>query len=176
MGEFKSNRPARLTAALSVFAVAGVLLTSCAGTGTAGSAVEPTESAPAASLSATAVPTPVETTATPTPVATPEPSASAEKTSVEPFVTSATSSKDGIDVGALVPKIVESDGTCTASAERDGVTVQRSGKAVAASSYTGCPQLLLKGDQLAPGTWTVTVTYVSDTSAGTSQPKTVTVG
>lgn len=176
VGEIKPNRPARLTVALSVFAVAGALLTSCASVRSAGSVATPTETASVAASPSVAA-TSTAPTETPTVSATPVASDAASKGSVDPFVTSATATSGGIDVGALVPTVVESDGTCTAIAERDGVTVRRSGAAVAASSYTGCPQLLLQSADLVPGTWTVTVSYTSAESAGTSsKPRTVTVG
>lgn len=163
----------RLLAALSTVAVAGVLLTSCSGLARAGTAVDPTEAAPSVETSA---PAPIETSAAPTEAPAPTRTEAVAKAAVEPFITLPPAwNGEGIDVGALVPKIVETGGTCTATAVRDGVTVKKSGAAVAASSYTGCPQLLIAGDALVAGTWTVTVSYSSADSAGTSKPSTVEV-
>lgn len=175
MGEHEPNRPARLLAALSTAAVAGLLLTSCAGLARAGTAADPSESAPSTSASASA-PAPDETSTAPVEEPSPAQTEAAAKAPVEPFITlPPTWNGEGLDVGALVPKIVETGGTCTATAERDGVAVSRSGAAAAASSYTGCPQLLITGAELVPGTWTVTVAYASADSEGTSKPVTVTI-
>lgn len=177
MGEIEPNRPARLLGALTAVVAAGLLLTSCAGVSEAGAGGQ-TASAPAEPPSSSA-PAPSASTPAPSETASVAPSASASasasKAAVEPFVTSTAWDGKGIDIGALVPKVVESGGICTARAERDGTAVEQSGPAVAASSYTGCPQLVLKGAELVPGTWTVTVSYSSDTSAGTSKAASVTV-
>lgn len=159
------------------------LLASCSGLGAApgevapsasgSTAVVPSESAaPSSSASATPEPTAPLVVATPsTAVTTPG------KAAVVPFVTSATwdSGRGVIDVSAIVPKILES-GTCTAVAVKGDVTLQKSGDAAAASSYTGCSQLAIGGSELTSGTWSVTVSYASDESAGTSAARTVTVG
>lgn len=177
MGESTSHRTARGLAALAAAGVTALLLTSCAGL--AGAAGAP--SAPAGAVSSApaevASSAPAETPSAAASAPSGKPSTTA-KASVEPFITSALwDGKAGrLDVGALVPKVVESGGTCTLTAVRGGTRVEASGAAVAASSYTGCPQLAIDRDRLAAGDWTVTVSYASDASSGTSKPRAVTVG
>lgn len=157
------------------------LLASCSGLGAAPGEVAPSASgstavAPSESSAPSASAAP-ESTA-PLVVATPSTVVTTPgKAAVVPFVTSATwdSGRGVIDVSAIVPKILES-GTCTAVAVQGDVTLQKSGDAAAASSYTGCSQLAIGGSELTSGTWSVTVSYASDESAGTSAARTVTVG
>lgn len=180
MGESKSDHIARFGAAITAGLAAATLLTSCAGLSGGAGAVAPSATAvapPSASASASAEPsaaaTPEGSTA-PTPAAT----ETAGKQQVVPFITSATwDAKAGaLDVGAIVPVVVERAGTCTLTATRDGASLTVSGDAVATASYTGCPQLVLKDAGLTAGSWSVTVSYDSDDSAGVSAARTVTVG
>lgn len=183
VGESKNYHIARLGAAMTAGLAAATLLTSCAGlTGGAGavapSATAVASSSASASASASAGPS---ATATPEGSATPSAAATeaaATKEQVVPFITSATwDAKAGaLDVGAIVPVVVERAGTCTLTAQRDGAALTVSGDAVATASYTGCPQLVLKDAGLTSGAWSVTVSYDSDDSAGTSAARTVTVG
>jgi hypothetical protein len=93
---------------------------------------------------------------------------------VTPFITSATATGSRIDVSAIVPKVVESDGTCTLTLTKGGIVKTAKATAAAAASYTGCEPLSVKG--LGSGAWQVRLSYSSPESAGRSASRTVTVG
>lgn len=179
MGESKNYHIARLGAAMTAGLAAATLLTSCSGLlGGAGAAAPSATAVEPPSASASAAPSAAATPAdSPAPTATATEAASG-KERVVPFITSATwDAKAGaLDVGAIVPVVVERAGTCTLTATRGDASLTVSGDAVATASYTGCPQLVLKDAGLTAGSWSVAVSYDSDDSAGTSVARTVTVG
>jgi len=81
-----------------------------------------------------------------------------------------------IEVGAYVPGVVETGGTCTAVASapgEDAVTASVTAEPDAGS--TSCPGLSLPGEGLTSGGWAVRVSYESATVTGTSDPATVVV-
>ncbi len=160
---------------------AATLLTSCAGLPGAPGAVAPSASVVGTpSASAPVASDAPSASATPQDAATPStaPTGGSAKEQVVPFITSAAwDAKAGaLDVGAIVPVVVERAGTCTLTAVKDGASLSVSGDAVPTASYTGCPQLVLKDAALTAGAWSVTVSYDSDDSAGTSAARTVPVG
>lgn len=174
---------------LAVSAAAAVaLLTSCAQLGGAAGAggestPPPTASSPAAASSAPAA-TPSASasapSATPVPAATdpapsPLPTSSADgRAAVVPFVTAASASGTALDVGAIVPSVIESDGRCTATATSGDITRTATGAGIGASSYTGCEAMRIT--DVTPGTWQVHVRYDSATASGVSAVRSVTVG
>jgi hypothetical protein len=133
------------------------------------------------------VPTPTPDAPTPDPSATPfgspTPSATptlvpgSTKRAVSPFITLADwdASSSELDVSAIVPNLVESGGTCTATVTRNGVVRTASAPAAAVSTYVGCNPMTIPGSALSTGTWTVRVTYSSRTATGASAAKTVEV-
>jgi hypothetical protein len=132
------------------------------------------------SAPATATPTPGASDApTDAPSASPRPTASPATTraAVTPFITAALWDKDAnlLDVEAIVPKIVEDDGTCTLVARKGDTVRMVSQPAAPAASTTTCNPLQISGSKLTAGTWTVTISYVSARSTGVAASKTVTV-
>ncbi|RIX26578.1 hypothetical protein [Amnibacterium setariae] len=178
----------RVLGAAALLAAAATTLSACSQpAATPGAAA----SSPAADVvdPSVASPTPTEPVAadtplpTATPVATTAPSASAgpvdRRKAVTPFITTADwdAGAKALDVSAIVPGVVESDGTCTVTVSSGATTRTATSRGVGASSYAGCPAVSFAG--LAAGTWAVHVRYASDGAAGDSaagKNDTVTIG
>jgi hypothetical protein len=81
---------------------------------------------------------------------------------------------DQSGVNAQISGIFEDNGTCTARAVfgSSSNTVTKSSAGFGNASYTNCTPISWS---LSAGTWTVTVSYSSPTSSGTSSPTTVEV-
>lgn len=82
-------------------------------------------------------------------------------------------SRSGWDGGALVgaavvPGVVQEDGTCTVFAESFGSSVSLSYSAQPDATSTICPEWSLSDEALVSGTWKVHVEYSSRTSSGIS--------
>ena len=194
MGDFThvlAQRPTallRAAACAAITAAAALALTSCTllgatpgtpGPSDTGPVLDPSipsasptvsdSAAPTATPSASAV---VTVSPAPSPSGTATPADT--RTAVTPFLTSATVTHGDLNVSAIVPKIVERGGTCTVTATRAGAVRTAHAGAAAASSYTGCEPLTIRG--LAAGTWQVRVRYASSASAGVSASRTVTAG
>jgi len=144
--------------------------------------VDPSMVAPSpdTGTSAPATPAPADSDApTDAPSPSPRPSASpvVTRAAVTPFITAALWDTDSnlLDVEAIVPKIVEDDGTCTLVARKGDTVRMVSQPAAPAASTTTCNPLQISGSKLTAGTWTVTISYVSARSTGVAASKTVTV-
>lgn len=179
MGESTTVRVARGSASVAAVLVAAVLLTGCSGLARAAGAA-PDGAAPTVAVAdgsgATAAPAPSAPIASADPVApaTPTPTAVDGRTKVTPFVTSAVLAGGTLQVGALVPTLVEDDGTCTLTATDGSATLTATAGGVAAGSSTGCAPLTLT--DVPAGTWQVRVRYESGSAVGTSAEKPVTAG
>ncbi|GAA2749861.1 hypothetical protein [Amnibacterium kyonggiense] len=185
MGETRPIRIVRAVGAAALVAAAAVVLTSCSTLGGGPAAAVSTASGPVLDPSIPSA-TPTEEVASDTPLPTPTatveaptsgPTSSAvPHTAVVPFVTSASwdAKAQALDVSAIVPGVVESNGHCTVTVTSGATTRTKEGDGVAASSYTGCEAVAFTG--LAAGTWKVAVRYESAKSAGTSAVGTVQVG
>jgi hypothetical protein len=68
----------------------------------------------------------------------------------------------------FVSPVIEDGGTCTLLASRDGNTVRATTEGVADATTTVCGGLVLPGDELRPGTWSVVLRYESGTASGES--------
>ena len=77
---------------------------------------------------------------------------------------------DAIEVGGYLDGVVESDGTCTLTATKDGASVQSTAPGISDASSTSCAGLSLPGDQLSSGAWSVVLSYESGASRGSSDP------
>lgn len=156
------------------------------------SSTPPASATPTASASPTPSPTPIATpseppTATPTPTPTPPPTPvpseppAPSSSSVSPFISFADwdVQQNGISVSATVPGIVESGGTCTITATSDSgsesPTVSGDYPASPSADSTECGSNVLASTELTSGTWSVTVSYVSERSSGISAASSVTI-
>ena len=189
MGEHNASVLVRAGGAVAVSVAAVVALSSCSLLQVAPSpvvtssphqtqATAPTTPAPVPTATDTASPLPTEVppwSPEPTPTLTTVPGST--KKAVAPFVTRAgwDPSSAELQVGAIVPSVVESGGTCTVTASKGGVTRTATAPAAGVSSYTGCNPMTIPGSALSAGTWTVHVSYASKTAAGTSAAKSVEV-
>ncbi|MGY1715090.1 hypothetical protein ACI78R_11580 [Geodermatophilus sp. SYSU D01106] len=68
----------------------------------------------------------------------------------------------------FVSPVVEDGGTCTLLVSRDGSTVRATVEGVADATTTVCDRLVLPGDELRPGTWSVVLQYESGATSGES--------
>ena len=136
-------------------------------------------SIPAPTASAPDSPAPVPSgTSTATPVPTPSPSISrGTRTAVTPFVTAASWDQPSgtLTVTALVPNLVELDGTCTVTATNGSTTLSASATSAPGANDTECNPMTLAGSRLTAGTWSLVVAYSSKRSVGVSAAHTVAV-
>ncbi len=169
---------------LATALLAALALTACSGTdsddGDPASATQtasPT-SAPAGGPGAPGAGEPVATTSPePSELATDAPVEAPEDGEAVVVVTYAEWDRGipGVAVGAHVQAVTESGGTCTLTLEQGDRTSSVTGPGEREPSATSCPGLVLPGEELGSGTWTVTVTYESDGFSGTSDPVEVTI-
>jgi hypothetical protein len=139
---------------------------------------DPSVPTPTATETDPATPVPSATPfGSPTPTPSPTLLPGSTKRAATPFVTLADwdPSSHELDVSAIVPGLVESGGTCTATVAKGGVTRTAAAPAAAVSTYVGCNPMTIPGSALSAGTWTVHVSYSSRSAEGTSAAKTVQV-
>jgi len=138
---------------------------------------DPSVPSPTASAPDTPAPVPSGTTSA-TAVPTPSPSISrGSRTAVTPFVTAASWDQPSgtLTVTALVPNLVELDGTCTVTATNGSITLSASATSAPGANDTECNPMMLSGSRLTAGTWSLVVAYSSKRSVGVSAARTVAV-
>jgi cytoskeletal protein RodZ len=100
---------------------------------------------------------------------------SGSKQTVKPNITYAQQYGQSVEVGAEV-SVFEDGGTCTATFTSGANTVTKSVQAVKNVNRVNCPAMVADASEFNPkGNWSVTVTYNSNSSSGTSNPLTVVV-
>lgn len=90
------------------------------------------------------------------------------KKAVKPVVTRS----GGGEVAGFIPGIVENGGTCTATFTSGSNTVTKTSQGFANASTTNCTPISYAGSGVTAG-WSVTLTYSSNTSEGTSDASAV---
>ena len=90
-------------------------------------------------------------------------------------VTPTIASYDTSSVSAYITGIFEEGGTCTATFKRGDDTITTTSTGFQNSNYTSCAPLKLQSPLNIRGDWTITVSYVSAKSSGTSEPVTLKV-
>jgi hypothetical protein len=80
-----------------------------------------------------------------------------------------------LEAGGFVADVIQSGGTCTLTASRNGIEVEATREGEADATTTSCGVLTLPGDRLGAGDWQVTLSYRSATHGGSSRPLTATV-
>lgn len=90
------------------------------------------------------------------------------KTVVQVGISSASREGNYLEVRGFAAGAIEGDGTCTAKATHDGMTITGTSKAFIDASTTQCEPIQISLDKLHAGTWSVVVTYSSATHEGTS--------
>lgn len=110
--------------------------------------------------------------ATDSPAATPSTSApAASGVAVSPRLTYFGWNADisAVEAGGIVPAIVEAGGRCTLTLSQGGTEVDVSSEAIDNVTSTSCAEMVISGDQLAPGTWRAVLSYESATARGVSE-------
>ncbi len=102
-----------------------------------------------------------------------QPTPPSTSSNVTPIISSANDLGDSIEVRAYIPGIVEASGTCTLTLTKDSQQVTATSAGVDNVSQTICTPLYVNQSELSLGTWSVTVSYKSAKSAGTSTQKSV---
>lgn len=74
-----------------------------------------------------------------------------------------------VEVGGFVPFLVEEGGTCTLTLTQGGASATATREATPNVTSTACGELVVPGDQLAPGTWSAVLGYESERSTGTTE-------
>lgn len=100
---------------------------------------------------------------------TPAPTTPSNKTKVTPVITNASVS----GINSYVPGIFEEGGTCTATFTKSGQSFSRSSTGFQNATNTGCPPITTtRSDFPSTGSWSVTLSYSSAKSEGSSPSKT----
>lgn len=85
------------------------------------------------------------------------------------------SSTASVEVGAYVAGTVEQDGTCSLQLTGPAAAPSVEVAAEPDAGSTSCPDMVVPGAGLAPGTYSAVVTYSSPTTSGTSAPTSIEV-
>jgi len=80
-----------------------------------------------------------------------------------------------VEAGGYLSPVVESGGTCTLALTQGSRTVTAVTPALADATTTSCGDLAVPRAKLTPGEWSAVLRYASKTTAGTSDPMSVTV-
>jgi hypothetical protein len=75
-----------------------------------------------------------------------------------------------VELGGFVHSLVEDGGTCTLTLTQGAATATASREATPNVTSTACGELVVPGDQLAPGAWSAVLSYESADSQGASEP------
>jgi hypothetical protein len=75
-----------------------------------------------------------------------------------------------LEVGGFVHSLVEEGGACTLTLTQGSERATATREATPNVTSTACGELVVPGDQLAPGAWNAVLTYESADSEGESQP------
>lgn len=78
-------------------------------------------------------------------------------------------------LNGFVDGIIESDGRCTLTMEKDGTTVDTAKNSLQNAQSTSCGQMTMSYTKLTPGKWTAILSYSSSASKGSSDPVVVEV-
>lgn len=93
-----------------------------------------------------------------------------QKNSVTPLITAWGQVPSGnVEVAGYVNGVIESGGTCTAKLEKSGQVATASQAATPNAQNVSCGFIAVERSKLSPGTWSVTLTYSSANSEGSSQ-------
>lgn len=106
----------------------------------------------------------VKETEEPAPSGTPS-----QKKAVIPTITQANPN----NISSYVSGIFEEGGTCTATFTKGSTTLTKTSSGFQNVSYTQCAPINIESGFLSPGSWSVKVSYSSDTAQGTSAPSTI---
>lgn len=76
-----------------------------------------------------------------------------------------------LEIRAFIPNVIEGDGICTATLKKDENIIQESSSAFIDFKTSQCRPIYISVDRFKiKGSWSLTVSYKSDTSNGESEP------
>jgi len=75
-----------------------------------------------------------------------------------------------VEAGGILPDVVEAGGVCTLTVSKDDVSVTATIEGLPDARSTNCGGLVVPGESLSPGTWTVVISYESNRSRASSEP------
>lgn len=94
------------------------------------------------------------------------------KTKVTPVLSSWNYTNPNLEASGFVPAVIESGGTCTLTAIKDGVTQSASISGTQNAQNVSCGLMKINRDKLSTGIWKVTISYSSTSYEGVSDPQT----
>lgn len=80
-----------------------------------------------------------------------------------------------IESNGYISGIVETDGTCTLTLEKDGVRITESRQAMIDAQSTICGHMVISRGKLSEGSWKAYITYVSSARKGSSEERKIEV-
>ena len=100
---------------------------------------------------------------------TPPPSGSQK--SVTPIITDAGQYDDKVEIRAYIPNVLENGGKCTYTLKKDAEQITKTVGGMAGPQTTQCESIGVPVSEFpSKGTWTLTVSYLSASSSGSSEP------
>lgn len=97
------------------------------------------------------------------------------QTTASPFITYAAQQGQSIQVNGYVGGVFEDNGTCLATFTKGDLKVTGESKGIADSDHTTCPPITIPRSSFSSGTWSVVLSYSSDTASGSSQARNVVI-
>lgn len=94
------------------------------------------------------------------------------KKSVKPVISSWGFESPNLQASGFIPGIIESGGTCTLTANKNGTDVTSSITGTENAQNVSCGLIKINRDKLTAGIWKITLTYSSTVYEGTSDPQT----
>lgn len=94
------------------------------------------------------------------------------KRAVAPVISSWGYENSVLQASGFVPGLIESGGTCTLNAVKDGVTVSAKIDSTQNAQNVSCGLIKINREKLSPGTWKLTLSYNSAGYEGSSTPQT----
>lgn len=117
----------------------------------------------------TSAPDPTEFATDPAPTAAPTPSEEARGDAVVQITYYGWNPGSSVvELAGFVPSLVETGGTCTLTLTQGTASATATREATSNVTSTSCGELVVPGDELAPGAWSAVLAYESADSAGTS--------
>lgn len=93
---------------------------------------------------------------------------------VVPIITDLGIYGTNVEVSGFIPSIVEGDGTCVINFKKATLNVSRTVKAVPDASSTHCTNVVVPVSEFTEkGTWSVTISYSSSKSKGSSETRNI---
>lgn len=83
------------------------------------------------------------------------------------------SGNGSVEANGYITEVVENDGTCTLTLNKNGQKVSKSKQAMPDAQSTICGLMVIERNQLSPGDWRATITYSSSKYHGISEERSI---